>query len=853
MLAVKSGIGPPNRLSAPTDRLLRHRRAVYISASVLILLFIANVILEHGDWTRTQEFHGPFEASPTDPGQYSVAIGTDIPFLSIPSPPPAADRAPGEASPVRLWVNGRSWNPPEAPEPSIIQGKFLGIRGLYRVLVFTLPAGIGNQSSTALKVEYQFRTHRSIYEFNFYAAVLMMLLAAALACRSGEWMHARAFLIALMRPLSWAAIAATLFYFGTIVFGLASGDALPTATIFRLIPSARLLALLMPFAPLVLFAFAALGAVLGWSAWVGAAPAGVVRAFEEEQGRLWQLAGLPVLICVLLLMLSSGGWSGTIRSLDMHHMSIGGLVPHSDAAGYFEDTFHLAYFGDWELMGTRRPFAEALRQLVTLAAGYSFSGSLIVQLLLMAGMIYFAAGAMVRCYGIWAGLGFAALAMNIARPYLPTTLTEPLGYVWALFSLIFFLSSVRLRSLPHALVALAALTVALLTRMGALFAIPLVVLWVAFAFGSKIGSRTRAAAAACTVVVAILVVNAALEHLYGARGGGTGSNFAWITCGLSVGMDWNGCSKLYAADFAKLPDELAQSAFLYAKTWENFLSHPGALLGQLWENFIAFIQSLGGFMLAGYIPLYLPTPTEAYATLLPLLPGIWLALRQASLTERSLWVAILASIPPSAAVLMLADGWRLLVVTHLFVAAFLALGLAVPGHRGEPAGTTASWRWQTGAGALGTALIVLLVIPVFAHVLGLRELRRHPPIPPPQAHEEIVTGGRRMTGFLVLADGTPRPRTVPALYASDFVKLIRWTNLEGDFGPFLRDVLPRVPFAFVGAGRLDGPNTTNIYVVPPEVLERKQVWAWRFSTRTWHAGERPWTILQDVVGAEPLP
>jgi hypothetical protein len=201
---------------------------------------------------------------------------------------------------------------------------------------------------------------------------------------------------------------------------------------------------------------------------------------------------------------------------------------------------------------------------------------------------------------------------------------------------------------------------------------------------------------------------------------------------------------------------------------------------------------------------------------------------------------------------MRSDGWRLLTVTHLFVAAFLVLAFAAP----RLAGLTKDAlvvRWQPAAIALSTSMLVFLIFPALAHTLALRELRAHPPIPTPGPYDEIVTGGIRMTGFLVIPDGEAEPRSVPVMRASEFARMVRATHLEGDFGPFLNQLLPRVPFAFVGAGRVDGPNHTNIYIVPPEVLGRKDVWAWRFTTRRWAEGERPWSTLRDVVAAEPLP
>ena len=879
------------------DRLAPHRRLIHALAGIFAAFLAASFVFDYSHWTRTEEFHGPFQRSADDAAQYVVPIGTDVPFLSIPSP------QPGEVSTVRLWVNGHSFKPTEAPEPSIEQGKLWGIRGLYRTLRFSLPPGVANDAGTSLNVEYQIRMHRTVDNLIVAGAKTLIMLAGIMAYRLGNvgWMRwlvgCAAGLMPPMRLASWALILACVFYAGTIIYGLASGDALPTATVFRLIPGSRLVTTIAPFAPLLMIAFAAAGAALAWLAWLGWVRVDAVRQFELGQTQLWRICGLPVLLALFLFTLSAGGWSGYFHTTDMNYMSIAGLVPHSDSSAYFVGTFHLAYFGTWESVGTRRPMAAAFRQLITVVAGYSFTGTLLIQLALIVLALYLASSLLARWYGIWAGIGFAGLAFNIARPFLSTTMTEPLAYLWALFSLVFFIQSVRQHSLPHALVGLAALTVGLLMRMGALFAIPFMILWLGFAFAKQTASRVRLMGFAAAVVVAVLAVNFGLKHYYGEKGVDLGDNFAMVACGLSLGKDWNACTKPYEAMLSSLPNEHAVSVFLYSKAWENFLAHPSVLIGQLWANCSEFIHAVWSFMFASYISLYdataasdlfllallagifyvwRNTPATAdsfwilmlanflYGTflhgshsaadffLLALLAGIIYVWRNASVTEKSFWFAMLASIPPSAAMIMTADGWRALHVTHLFVASFLVLGLAAPQVAREKP-TAPALNWQPGAVALVASLLVFLVFPAMAHALALRELRMHPPLPLRRANEEIVPGGSRLSGFLVIPDDEPRPYAVPTLHASEFAKLIRTTKLEGDFGPFLDRVLPHLPFAFVGTGRMDGPNDTNTYIAPPEVLWRKDVWAWHFTTRSWAPGEKPWYFLQDVVAAEPLP
>ena len=88
-----------------------------------------------------------------------------------------------------------------------------------------------------------------------------------------------------------------------------------------------------------------------------------------------------------------------------------------------------------------------------------------------------------------------------------------------------------------------------------------------------------------------------------------------------------------------------------------------------------------------------------------------------------------------------------------------------------------------------------------------------------------------LTGFLVIPDGAPRPPNVPAMHASVFSEIIRFTKIENDGwlagGQFLTDALTRVPFALVTAPRINGVNQTNLYLAPPQVLTESGVRALR--------------------------
>src|SRR5258707_8056992 len=102
---------------------------------------------------------------------------------------------------------------------------------------------------------------------------------------------------------------------------------------------------------------------------------------------------------------------------------------------------------------------------------------LILQACLLAAAACFAAHALARWRGTWAGIAFLGLTYIYARTFIPTTLTEPPGMLWALLSIPFFIVAFRTGSVKPTLVAFAMTIVALMTRMGSIFTIPALLLW----------------------------------------------------------------------------------------------------------------------------------------------------------------------------------------------------------------------------------------------------------------------------------------------------------------------------------------------------------------------------------------
>jgi hypothetical protein len=657
----------------------------------------------------------------------------------------------------------------------------------------------------------------------------------------------------LLPSLSLFVVAGCASYAATIAYGVLAGHALPTATAFHLLPSG-LLSGIEPYFPAAILVFSAAGTLLAWGASFRVVPAEPIRGIEQRVARIWAWWGLPVIVCLFLISLSAGGWSGHIRPQDSNYLSLAGLASHSDARAYFTDAYRVAFYGDWDVLGSRRPMAEAFRQLTVMAGRYSYVGTLLIQLGLIAVALFVAARFVAGRSGIWAGIAFVGLIYLVARPFLYTTMTEPLGLIWTMFSIVFFLEAFRLKSLAHALIGFAGLTFALLTRMGSMFTIPILGIWIACAFATTWRERAKTFAVACGIVAAVVAVNALLAYLYSSPRVATGSNFAYSVCGLSLGADWSHCSRVYSAQLQALPDERAQATFLFAVSWQNIMDRPMVLLWQLTDNVFNYFRRLPEILLSGYSAAYEVSGAIAKLTSLALLTSLIILYRlRGTRLEGTFWALVFVSSAMSAALILADDGWRALHVTNALIACFFAAGFSAPG---VPAlrSSAPPLGWRSGAAAIVVIVALFVAAPSVSNGLMSGEAAKYAPKGSARVDENIVPGGRFISGFQVIPDGTTRPLNIPTLFVSEFVHLAQMTNVESDFGPFIDVALRRVPFALIVTGRLDNVDQSNIYLAPITLLEQQDgVAAWRLQVRQAPPGSKPWNTLRDVVSAEPIP
>jgi hypothetical protein len=620
-------------------------------------------------------------------------------------------------------------------------------------------------------------------------------------------------------------------YAATIAYGAAAGYALPTSTIFFLLPHPQLLSRFEALLPRAVLLIAFIGVSLGWLAKWDLVDSSRSRRNEVSSTRLLRRWGLFLVCAAFVFGLSDGGWSGITSNREYNYVSLAGLVPNSDGLGQFESPLQQILTGSWSPFGSRRPFAAAMRQLTMAVTDFSYAGTLLLQAVLIAVALYAAARSIVLWRGLWSGLAFCALIYILAHPFLATILTEPLGLLWALLSIMFLVEAMRLHAARYAYLALVALTLAEMTRMGSLFTIPAFLLWIAITFASTLRGRLRHFAIGSALVALVLLIQVFCAFLYGDPTAVIGGNSAYTLCGAALGGDWTSCPHLFAQEFNRLATEREQAAFLFSKATEIILGNPKILLSKIYYNAYTVIAGLPSFILFGYRGgSHLPQEWS----LLAFIPGLYFTIRgKLQRGELLLWILMFASMLVSAAIIFTDDGWRVMYATWPLVALFLSFGLVSSNTVIITPAPRPLLSVGAGISLIAVAVTLVIITPAITRLWPGTELVRISNLDTQQKAlqavnvEQATLLGRTLTGFVVIPDGATRPKNVPALYAADFANLVRDTNMEGDYGKFLDDSMKHIPFAFVTGMRANYYGYEELYIAPLEILTEPKAEAWR--------------------------
>ena len=292
---------------------------------------------------------------------------------------------------------------------------------------------------------------------------------------------------------------------------------------------------------------------------------------QSMGGRCLSAAAIAAIfaLCFLALVIS---WSngGT-----QDYSAIGGLLPYSDARDYFDGAERLLHDGTLTAFNERRPFNAAFLAARLWITRDNFYYAMILQAAVAATALSLACLTISKLYGRSIAFVFFAISFAFLDGCLHRTLSEPLGISLGLIALALYFSSIAETNLTRYAFATFMLTLALLTRAGAMFALPSSALFAMFFFAENWKRRAYALSATIAAIAAGWFVSFLLVRIYG-TGGVLLSNFSYTIYGLSQGgRGWTQA----ITDFPRLTGDDAQVAsFLYHKAFESILSNPLLLI-----------------------------------------------------------------------------------------------------------------------------------------------------------------------------------------------------------------------------------------------------------------------------------
>jgi hypothetical protein len=621
----------------------------------------------------------------------------------------------------------------------------------------------------------------------------------------------------------------SIFFLGSCIAGFILGYFLPNTAFFRWMPSLNWLAIHEPYFGHVLLLLALIGCSVEW---LGLTTGKSRTAFIGVENRLalgFQRYGLVFLIALYFYSVGAT-WSGIPRVQDLGGSAVAGLVPFSDAKGHFEQVYHQVFSGDWQSFIARRPFAAAFRAVLVAAVNFNNYYFLMLQTLLLALATFFATREMIKWRGIWAGLSFMGLIFILTRPYLPTNLTEPLGIFWALLSIPFFIRAFQSERITEKAIAFQLTLWALLTRMGSMFTLPFLGIWIVmsqFSAGKKIIKSL-------SVIIGIIFINIlflkGMSYLYMNKEGSVGSNFSYTICGLVHGTDWSGPSRIYP-EVNSMSSEKEQAAFLYRMALKKFLEEPGVFFLRLLEGEGVFLILIWKKILSGYtgdIPHFFPSILWWIAVMCGLgrLARNWRFSR-----EGGFWILFVSSLLLSAPFVIFDDGWRVLSASFPLLAVLFASGFASPNscsnfiYRAANDRLPVKWFFL-----LSILSLACLIVPFVIYKMDLLDARSLSKIDL-QQDQVLVLGTSRMSGFLVVPDGGALPTNVPSIYHSDYTQIVKNSGIESYESLVSPIPLDRPPFAIVSTISIHPYKTSGLMIVPAEVFASINDSPWIFHVK----------------------
>jgi hypothetical protein len=364
---------------------------------------------------------------------------------------------------------------------------------------------------------------------------------------------------------------------------------------------------------------------------------------QKKTSWLWETLSLTLTLVIFTLPLLRL-WA----SAESNYNLVLGLLPWSDASGYYSDATRLLQ-GDLfkDFSGHRPLFASFLAVLLKISNG-NIQVSILVLTIIIALSVFLLAREIRDSFGPLAGAGIILLLQMYYRPYTGTLLTEQLGMPLGLIALSNLLYATRHKNKWCFSGGLFILTFALYARAGAFFVLPAILIAGIFIFKEDDRFSAKVGSLFIVTLLAAWGANVVLVRMIAAPDTMSLGNFSYTIYGQAVGG--KGWTQVFI-DHPEigLMDDTERSQTAYRLALDEILKDPSKLATgffNAWKDFFVpsmfacfgFVQPgdkysgliiqiiLTVFLIVGAVLCFKRRQCDVYLLLLAITCGIFLSI-----------------------------------------------------------------------------------------------------------------------------------------------------------------------------------------------------------------------------------
>ena len=306
-------------------------------------------------------------------------------------------------------------------------------------------------------------------------------------------------------------------------------------------------------------------------------------------GMYFVLPGLCILFFVFPVFRH---WCQLPPGIDAGYSALGGVIPWSDAAGYYEGAQHFQNTGNANEFNSRRPLNTILFSLRLALTGNDFQSSLLINAVLLGIACWLCVTTISVNLGSRVGLCFFGFLLGYGRWFVSLVLTETLGLTLGVLAFSILWSAIRFHSSTLLFAGIFFQTVALNTRAGAFFILPCLFIWSIWKFWNRTWKKGTGALVFILFIVLSFAFQSSLVRLYGTGKSFGHANFAHTFYGIATGgRGWTS----FSSDFPEVQfkDEAELSKIVFQKAFEALIQNPTNFPKGILNNYAYSIPALG--------------------------------------------------------------------------------------------------------------------------------------------------------------------------------------------------------------------------------------------------------------------